>query len=174
LEAEAAPDTRFETAQKRAVLQALAGAWDPYEVAARAGMDVRTANWQRSQLVRLLGLPKDASRMRALAAARERGLLEGVDLVEDDGSVPAIPPPTKMPEPATGAVPEPVAAAPARVPAGLVVAEAAPGCSSCGVRPRRRRVTAVPAGQLSFFDDVPTPAAPVVSLFRTAPLGAAA
>ncbi|MCX5000949.1 WhiB family transcriptional regulator [Streptomyces longwoodensis] len=92
----AAPDRRFETAQKRAVLRALAGVWDPYEVAAAAGVDVRTANWQRSSLVRLLGLPKDVSRMRALAAARERGLLEGVVVVADDGSVPAVPPPTRL------------------------------------------------------------------------------
>ena len=106
----AASDRRFQTAQKRAALQALAVCWDPFEVAAEAsrllaswgegpagGMDVRTANWQRSSLVRLLGLPKDASRMRALAVARERGLLEGIELVPDDGTVPAIPPPTKLP-----------------------------------------------------------------------------
>jgi hypothetical protein len=103
----AAPNRRFETAQKRAVLQALASCWEPFEVAAAASrllvswgeapMDVRTANWQRSSLVRLLGLPKDASRMRALAVARERGLLEGVAVVPDDGSAPAVPPPTKVP-----------------------------------------------------------------------------
>ncbi|MFG2970882.1 WhiB family transcriptional regulator [Streptomyces sp. NPDC048288] len=92
----AAPDRRFATVQKQAVLRALAVAWDPFEVAARAGVDVRTANWQRSSLVRLLGLPKTVSRMRALAVARERGLLEGVDLVVDDGTVPAVPPPTKV------------------------------------------------------------------------------
>jgi hypothetical protein len=104
----AAPNRLFETAQKRAVLRALAVCWDPFEVAAEAsrllalwgegpggGMDVRTANWQRSSLVRLLGLPKDVSRMRALAVARERGLLEDVDLVVDDGTVPSVPPPTK-------------------------------------------------------------------------------
>jgi len=106
----AASVRRFQTAQKRAALQALARCWDPFEVAEEAsqllaswgegpegGMDVRTANWQRSSLVRLLGLPKDVSRMRALAVARERGLLEGVALVPDDGSVPAIPPPTRLP-----------------------------------------------------------------------------
>lgn len=95
----AAPDRVFHTAQKQAVLRALAVCWDPFEVAAAAGVDVRTANWQRSSLVRLLGLPKTASRMRALAAARERGLLDGVALVVDDGTVPAIPPPTKLPVP---------------------------------------------------------------------------
>ncbi|MFE1451912.1 WhiB family transcriptional regulator [Streptomyces olivaceoviridis] len=93
----AASTRRFQTAQKRAVLAALASCWDPFDVAEAAGMDVRTANWQRSSLVRLLGLPKDVSRMRALAVARERGLLEGVELVPDDGSVPAIPPPTRLP-----------------------------------------------------------------------------
>ena len=94
----AAPDRRFQTVQKQAVLRALAACWDPFEVAARAGVDVRTANWQRSSLVRLLGLPKDASRMRALAVARERGLLEDVAIVPDDGSAPAVPPPTKTTE----------------------------------------------------------------------------
>jgi hypothetical protein len=159
-EVAAAPDRRFQTVQKQAVLRALAGAWDPYEVAAAAGMDVRTANWQRSSLVRLLGLPKDAPRMRALAAARERGLLEGVTVVADDGSVPAVPPPTRMPE--TAQLPG----------AGPAVVEAAPGCLSRGVRPRRRRVTAV-RGQLS-FDDALTPAS-VTPLFSTsAPRKAAA
>jgi len=99
-----APSSRFETAQKRAVVQALAECWDPFEVAAAASrllegwgeapVDVRTANWQRSSLVRLLGLPKDCTRMQALEAARGRGLLDGVSVVADDGSVPAIPPPT--------------------------------------------------------------------------------
>ena len=105
----AAPDSRFETAQKRAIVRALAGCWDPFEVAVaasrllevwgEAAVDVRTANWQRSSLVRLLGLPKDATRMQALEAARGRGLLEGVTVVADDGSVPAVPPPTAMPAP---------------------------------------------------------------------------
>ena len=105
----AAPDAVFQTPQKQAVLKALAVCWDPYEVADQAGMDVRTANWQRSSLVRLLGLPKTVSRMRALSVARERGLLDGVDVVRDDGTVPALAPPTRVPAPA----PEPVAAVPA-------------------------------------------------------------
>lgn len=92
----AAPGQWFETPQKRAVLGALAVCWEPFEVARRAGVDVRTANWQRSSLVRLLGLPKGVSRMRALVVARERGLLEGVSVVVDDGSVPAVPPPTRV------------------------------------------------------------------------------
>jgi hypothetical protein len=57
--------------------------------------DVRTANWQRSALVRLLGLPKTATRMQVLEAARARGRLEGIEVVADDGSVPAIPPATE-------------------------------------------------------------------------------
>ncbi|MYW49620.1 WhiB family transcriptional regulator [Streptomyces sp. SID161] len=158
----AAPNDRvFHTVQKQAVLRALASCWDPFEVAAAAGMDVRTANWQRSSLVRLLGLPKDVSRMRALAAARERGLLEGVDLVPDDGSVPAIPPPTptKVPVPADTVeeVSEPVVlpeviALPVR-------------------RPRRSRVRVMP-GQLSFDDALAF--VPVQSLLSSSPLGAAA
>ena len=99
-----APDRRFHTPQKEAVLRALASCWDPYEVAECAGVDVRTANWQRSSLVTLLGLPRTATRGQLLGAAAERGLLDGFDVVADDGSVPAVPPPTRMPEP----VPEPV------------------------------------------------------------------
>lgn len=91
--APAAPDRRFETPQKRAVLRAFAVVWDPFEVAAWAGVDVRTANWQRSNLVTLLGLPRTATRAQLLAAAGERGLLQGVRVVADDGSVPAVPPP---------------------------------------------------------------------------------
>jgi len=91
----AAPDWQFHTPQKLAVLRALAVCWEPVEVAVRAELpDVRTANWQRSDLVGLLGLPKDALRMTVLEAARERGLLEGEEGVADDGSVPAVPPAT--------------------------------------------------------------------------------
>ncbi|MET8585702.1 WhiB family transcriptional regulator [Streptomyces collinus] len=156
----AAPTNRaFETAQKRAVLTALASCWEPFEVAAAAGMDVRTANWQRSSLVRLLGLPKTVSRMRALAVARERGLLEGVDLVADDGTVPAIPPPTRLPDPAL--IP----------PVPVVPVQAAAEGSCRGVRSRRKRVTAV-TGQLS-FDDALAPA-PVTPLFSSRRMEAAA
>jgi hypothetical protein len=91
-----APDRMLMTVQKQAVLAALAVCWEPAEVMERAELsDVRKANWQRSQLVRLLGLPKDASRMRLLEVARERGVLPDVTVVVDDGSVPAIPPETK-------------------------------------------------------------------------------
>lgn len=89
----AAPDRLFQTKQKQAILRALAQCWGPAEVAIAAELpDVRTANWQRSSLVRLLGLPKDVTRMKVLEAARSRGLLEGVQVVPDDGSVPAVPP----------------------------------------------------------------------------------
>jgi hypothetical protein len=189
----AAPNRRFQTAQKRAALAALARCWEPFEVAAEAsrllalwgegpegGMDVRTANWQRSSLVRLLGLPRDVSRMRALAAARERGLLEGVVVVADDGSVPAVPPPTKLPapEPVVVSAPEPALvdaelADPASADAGRVGAVLPirrPGRSHTPRRPRRSRVRVIP-GQLS-LDDALTPA---VSLFPShAALGAAA
>jgi hypothetical protein len=140
----AAPDAVFQTEQKQAVIKALAVCWDPYEVAAVAGMDVRTANWQRSSLVRLLGLPKDVSRMRALAVARERGLLAGVDVVPDDGTVTALAPPTKVP------VPEPAAV----VEAVPVVAE--PVAVVLPMRRSRRPRPQVIPGQLS-FDDALTP-----------------
>ncbi|MGV9891650.1 helix-turn-helix transcriptional regulator [Streptomyces sp. NPDC003395] len=145
-----APDRVLRTPQKTAVLKALATCWDPFEVAEAAGLDVRTANWQRSSIVTKLGLPKDASRMRALAAARERGLLDGVEVVADDGSVPAVPPPTKLPSP------EPVPVAPV-----------------VSVLPRRRRgrVRVIP-GQLSFDDALAL--APVTSLPTTRRLEAAA
>ncbi|MGW8702298.1 WhiB family transcriptional regulator [Streptomyces eurythermus] len=130
----AAPRDRFATVQKRAVLVALARCWEPFEVAAAAGVDVRTANWQRSSLMRLLGLPKDVSRMRALAVARERGLLDGVAVVADDGSVPAVPPPTKLPPEVPGPVSAPVLSSVAVLPVR---------------RSRRSRVRVMP-GQLSF------------------------
>ncbi|MFF7335487.1 hypothetical protein [Streptomyces sp. NPDC008150] len=89
------------TSQKVAVLHALAGHCGMEEVADAAGVDVRTANWQRSILRGQLGLPRGASRMELLAAARRRGLLdEGVLVVGDDGSVPAAPR-TPRPKPAT-------------------------------------------------------------------------
>lgn len=93
----AAPDARFDTPQKRAVLRAIAAHTDPYAIAAAAGMDVRTANWQRSNLVTLLGLKRTASRNELLDAAAARGLLEGITAARDDGSVPAVAPPTRMP-----------------------------------------------------------------------------
>jgi hypothetical protein len=160
------------------VIRALAVCWDPFEVSVEASrllaswgegpVDVRTANWQRSSIVTKLGLPKTVSRMRALAVARERGLLEDVDLVQDDGSVPAVPPPTKVPGAGAEASAEPMMAAGP----GPVAVQAVVEVVSRGVRPRGGRGAAV-AGQLS-FDDALAPA-PVTVLFpATAPLEVAA
>lgn len=80
-----------ETPQKQRVLEALAAHAEPLAVAAAAGMDLRTANWQRSRLVTQLGLARTASRRELLAAAVERGLLDAAVVVGDDGMVPAIP-----------------------------------------------------------------------------------
>ena len=90
---EPAPTPHLLTEQKQKVLAALAAHRSPYEVADAAGMDVRTANWQRAKLVSMLGLPRGASRMDLLHAARERGVLPELrhEVVVDDGSVPAIP-----------------------------------------------------------------------------------
>lgn len=97
---EPAPDHQLRTPQKLAVLRALAAYTDPYDVAAWAGMDLRTANWQRSILVGKLGLPRTATRRQLLDAAIARGLLNAALVVPDDGTVLAIPPPTKNPPPA--------------------------------------------------------------------------
>lgn len=87
-------DKRMRTPQKQAVLNALAAHEDPELIAAAAGLDVRTANWQRSAMATLLGLNKDtATRGQILAEARRRGLL------------------TPQPAPAVAAAPAPVTAA---------------------------------------------------------------
>ncbi|MFF7190583.1 WhiB family transcriptional regulator [Streptomyces sp. NPDC008222] len=88
----AAPDRAFQTRQRQAVLKALASYWDPYDVAAWAGVDLRTANWQRSRIVGLLSLDKaTATRREVLAEAVRRGLLDAAMVVADDGTVPAVP-----------------------------------------------------------------------------------
>lgn len=160
-----APDTRFATAQKRAVVRALAAHSDPYQVAVAAGMDVRTANWQRSKLTTLLGLPHDASRAQFLAAAAERGLLDGVEVVADDGTVPAVPPPTRMPDP----VPEPA-------PVVAVVEAEETGMPGVRLRlrsPRRDRFADID-GQLALWDAELTELAHVHNLFTATRLEAAA
>ncbi|MFD0555402.1 WhiB family transcriptional regulator [Streptomyces rectiviolaceus] len=53
-----APDARLRTAQKMALLTALAAHTHHDDVARAAGMDLRTANWHRSALTTLLGLNK--------------------------------------------------------------------------------------------------------------------
>ena len=149
-----APVRLVMTAQREAVLRALAGHTQPESVAAAAGVDVRTANWQRRRLVTMLALPQAVSRRGLLAAAVERGLLDASVVVADDGTVPAVPPP----------------AAPSRAAVSSAVVDGADGSSVPPVeapavlrgrvrRPGRRRVMVCP-GQLS-LDDV---LAPVVNL----------
>lgn len=96
-----APARQMRTPQKLRVLEALAVHVTAEAVADAAGVDVRTANWQRSRLVTQLNLDKQtATRRELLAAAVERGLLDAAVVVGDDGSVPAVPPPSKTaPEP---------------------------------------------------------------------------
>jgi hypothetical protein len=160
--APAAPDRRFATPQKRAVLAAFAAVWDPYEVAERAGVDVRTANWQRSNLVTLLGLPRTATRGQLLTAAAERGLLDGVSVVADEGGVSAIPPPTRMPVP-----PEPVTETRVKSTAAggrLALPEPGPYEPVRVPRPRRDRFTDID-GQLALWEAELTDLAPVHDLF---------
>src|ERR1044072_8675222 len=70
-----APDGQLRTSQKHAVLLALAMCPDgrAESVAAAAGVDARTANWQRSRLVTQLNLSKaTATRMELLGEAVRR------------------------------------------------------------------------------------------------------
>lgn len=93
---EPAPVEQLKTAQKRAVLKALAAYADPVDVAFAAGMDLRTANWQVSRLRTQLGLPDTASRTELLEAAATRGLLEGVRIVPDgEPARPRVPSPPR-------------------------------------------------------------------------------
>ncbi|MFF6776938.1 hypothetical protein ACFY8W_25780 [Streptomyces sp. NPDC012637] len=71
---------------KRLLLRALARETDDELVSYRAGMDVRTANWHRSALCRLLHLdkesdppaaPRDAARTVGLLPASTRGVPDG-------------------------------------------------------------------------------------------------
>lgn len=84
---EPAPDEQLKTEQKLAVLRALAVHEAPEEVAAAAGVDVRTAQWQRSRLLTQLGLAKTATRAQLLEAAVARGLLSRGEVVADPGGV---------------------------------------------------------------------------------------
>ncbi|MFJ6069010.1 WhiB family transcriptional regulator [Streptomyces tendae] len=150
-----APRRLVLTGQREAVLLALAGHAEPGAVAAAAGVDVRTANWQRRRLVTMLALPQAASRRELLAAAVERGLLDAGVVVGDDGTVPAVPPP---------AAPSRAASAVSVV--GGTAAVSVPPVEAPAVlrgrvrRPGRRRVVVCP-GQLSLDDAL----APVVKLF---------
>lgn len=165
--AAAAPDRLLHTSQKEAVLLALAMCPDggAESVAVAAGVDVRTANWQRSRWVTLLCLEKGrATRVELLAEAVRRGLVDASVVVAGDASVPAVPPPGVL----TAPVP---------------VSAPAPGPVS---RPRRRRASSPAAGaapvpaavgapvQLT-LDDALEHSASVTALFPAAPaLGAAA
>lgn len=82
------------TAPRQAVLRALAGCVDEHAVAGAAGMDLRTANWHRSHLCRLLGLDRaTATRAELLDAAAAAGVLPAGVVVAADGGrrVPAAP-----------------------------------------------------------------------------------
>lgn len=93
-----APKRLMRTPQKLRVLEALAVHADAVAVAQAAGVDVRTANWQRSRLVTQLSLDKEtATRTQLLEAAVVQGLLDAARVVVDDGSVPAVPPPSSKP-----------------------------------------------------------------------------
>lgn len=123
---EPAPDEQLRTGQKLAVLRALAVHELPEDVAAAAGVDVRTANWQRARLTTQLGLEKAATRAEVLEAAVARGLLRREEV----------------------AVPDP---GPAVVASGRL---GRPGARGGPRGARGRRVAAVP-GQLAFFDAAP-------------------
>jgi len=98
-----APARQMRTPQRLRVLEALAVHVTAEAVAEAAGVDVRTANWQRSRLVTQLNLDKEtATRAQLLRAAVERGLLDAAVVVVDDGRVPAVPPPAPK---STGSAP---------------------------------------------------------------------
>jgi hypothetical protein len=156
--AAAAPDARFQTRQKQAILRALAQHSDPHAVAAAADMDLRTANWQRSVLVTLLNLNKaTATRGQLLAAAVQRGLLDADAVVPDDGTVPAV---------ATSEAPQPEHPAPAAHTAHTghppVRDPDTPHEPVHVPAPRRTRFTDVP-GQLTLDDALPG-LAPITTL----------
>ncbi|KFG02746.1 hypothetical protein IQ62_00205, partial [Streptomyces scabiei] len=195
-----APDRMVQTAQKMAVLKALAVHTDPWAVAAAAGrelgveMDLRTAKWQLSRLVTQFNLCKtSATRGELLAVAVERGLLDAGLVVADDGSVPAVPPPTRMPEtesrpqpvpmpevevPGPPAVPMPTVPSPGPDPVPMPSPEFSGPCVSGPLRlqaPRRDRFADV-HGQLALWEaelDTPELAA-VHALFPSDRLEAAA
>ncbi|WP_051766055.1 WhiB family transcriptional regulator [Streptomyces sp. NRRL F-5135] len=83
------------TVQKQAVLRSLARETDEELVAYRAGMDVRTANWNRSALCKLLGVDREtATREDLLDAARRHGVLPRGVRVRPDGAWPVAAAPT--------------------------------------------------------------------------------
>ncbi|HEX5569288.1 MAG TPA: WhiB family transcriptional regulator, partial [Streptomyces sp.] len=81
--------------QKQALLAALARETDEELVAFRAGLDVRTANWQRSLLCGWLGLDMEtATREELLGAARRTGVMPRGVRVRPDGAWPVVAAPT--------------------------------------------------------------------------------
>lgn len=77
------------TSQRDAILLALAAHTNPEQVAAAAGMDVRTANWQRSRLVTMFHLdPATTSRTQLLDTAIQQGILAPGTVVVPDGPLP--------------------------------------------------------------------------------------
>jgi hypothetical protein len=194
-----APDRMVQTKQKMAVLRALAVHTDPWLVAAAAGrelgveMDLRTAKWQLSRLVTQFNLCKtSATRRELLGVAVERGLLDAGLVVEDDGTVPAVPPtrmpdaeprprPVPMPEveiPGPPPVPMPTVPSPGPDPVPMPSPEFGGQCADRPLRlqsPRRDRFTDV-HGQLALWEaELSTPElAAVHALFPSDRLEAAA
>lgn len=168
----AAPELVVLTDQQCAVLLALAmcPGGSAESVAAAAGMDVRTANWQRSRLVTLLNLSKaSATRRELLAEAVRRGLLDASLVVADDGSVPAWSPVTVAHAPVASVDAE-------GAPAGQAASSAAgvPEVQGRAAAPARRRRFHAVEGQLALWDPDPSDGlATVHPLFPAAPLGVA-
>lgn len=79
---EPAPDEQLRTEQKLAVLRAMAVYEAPEDVARAAGLDGRTAAWQRARITTQLGLEKTASRRQVLEAAVARGLLSAGEVTD--------------------------------------------------------------------------------------------
>ncbi|MGW4270777.1 hypothetical protein ACWEGQ_00065 [Streptomyces seoulensis] len=157
--AAAAPVRLIATKQRLRVLHALARHVDAEAVAAAAGVDVRTANWQRSRLTTQLNLDRQsATRAELLRVAVERGLLDGSVVVADDGLVPAVPPATGPAPAADVPVSEPLVASPV-IPGGRVF--------------KRKRGPAYIPGQLAFFP-AEAVVAPVVPLYPSRRMEAAA
>lgn len=84
------PDEARST-KRLQLLRALARDTDPELVAYRAGMDLRTANWQRAVLCTLLGFDKEtASRQQLLEHAQTLRLLPASVRIVPDGPWPLI------------------------------------------------------------------------------------
>ena len=159
-----AADPRLDearTAQKQAVLAALARESDEELVAYRAGMDVRTANWHRAILCTLLGLDKEtASRGELLARADELGLLPKRARVRPDGLRPV------------PAAPNTDGSRQRRIERRLTVQLILPGLEHFTRTPRptapRRRVAVAPVRALRLVRTVEPLTLPVTAVLETA------